>query len=232
MSDAVLDTVEISFALHDLRTTIAGEPMLSWFRLTEGVFDMRVGSNSIYDPPSGGVDYYVARLWEDLIRIEPFAVEPVPAPLVALISNPEKWRRTVDELMDRSPGQTRRGGALSWWTRRLLDSSYLADPPHLALVCVDSEIRIVTDAGHSARPMVVDALQFTAELSSFDRRLISTMASRLEEIKSNALVPFDAIEELQLDHDRRSRYRSTTLSHHIPTDWSSVLRALEELKVL
>lgn len=58
------------------------------------------------------------------------------------------------------------------------------------------------------------------------------MASRLDEAKENALIAPDALEELQLDHNRRARYRSTTLANHVPSDWPSLLRALEELDVL
>lgn len=172
MADVSIGPFELSFALDELHAVIVSEPMLSWFRLTDGVFDMRVGATSVYGPLAGGVEYYVARLWEDLIRLEPFAVEPVPAPLVTLLRNHEEWRRPIDGLMERSPGQTRPGGALSWWTRRRLDSSYLADPPDLAFVRLGSDTRIVTTgAGSMATPTAVAAKQFSEEVASFDKRL-------------------------------------------------------------
>jgi hypothetical protein len=233
VSNTVLSRFEITFILNDFIEALAVEPIPSWFRLSDGAFDVHCSTTSIYGAVRDGVHYYVARPWEDLIAVEPFALEPIPHRLVELVSSPERWASTVEEIMDRSPGETRTGGALGWWTNRIVDSSYLVGGPELAFVRVGSEIRIFgTTAGHAACVATVGADQFAEEMSLFDRRLIEAMATRLDELTTRRLVDAPTLEELRADHDRRAALRAYTLARHLPTDWASVLRALEQLHVV
>lgn len=232
MSNTVSDDFEISFSLGSLSEIVSSEPMLSWFRLSDGVFDARVGAHSLYAPPPGGVDYYVARLWEDLVRVEPFAVEVVPARLADLIADPPTWQKAVDQLLERSPDASRTGGTLAWWARRVVDSSYLTDGPTLRFIRVDTNVRIIRTVDRERSVAVVAAQQFASEMSAFDRRLIAAMATRLDELDNMRLIPPSELEQVRFDHMRRANYRFQTLSHHVPTDWGAVLHALQQLGFL
>jgi hypothetical protein len=228
-----LDKIDITFELNPLDDTVAKEKLPTWFRLTDGTFDVSVGSGSIYRAKSDGVHYYVARLWEDLIAVEPYALEPIPTPIEALIEDVQRWAATIDDLMDRSPGEMRPGRALAWWSNRLVDSSYLSRGPELAFVRVDSEVRIIRSVpGDEASVVAVKAGQFADEMSSFDGRLVAAMAARLDELAESRLLHPPMLEQIRLDHEGRARDRSTTMLHHVPTDWSAVLLALKQLKVL
>lgn len=180
--------------------------------------------------------YQVARLWEDLVAVEPCALEPVPARIVDLLSDSERWAATLDELLERA-AEPRPGQSLRWWFRRVANSSYLVRGPELAFVRIGSEIRVTRtvpgDEVGEAGVMTVNANQFAEEMSQFDRRLIDAMAARLDEMERERLIPPSTIEGLRLDHEERARkrYRSSS-SHHLPTDWPAVLGYLEEMKVL
>ncbi len=227
------ERVDISFELGPLRGIVVAEPMLSWFRLTDGTFDVRVGSVSLYRAAPDGVSYYVARIWEDLVGVESYALEAVPAPIAGMIDDLQRWTATIEDLMERSPGETRPGGALAWWTNRLIDSSYLSNGAEFVFVRVGSDVRVMqTLAGNTASVVTVDAQQLSEEISSFDRRLIRLMANRIDETEGSRLVPSSTVDELRLDHEDRAEYRSRSLSHHIPTDWPSVMGSLERLKIL
>lgn len=205
--------------------------MPSWFRLTDGEFDVRIGARTIYSTQAG-VRYYVARLWEDLVAVEPYALEAVPDPIVDVVSDVQRWAATVDDIMERTPGETRPGGALAWWTNRLIDSSYLSKGPECGFLRVDAEVRIIRSVpGGSPEVLCVNSEQFSAEVARFDRRFIDTMAARLDEAESSGLVSPASMETLRLDHDDRARYRSS-VAGYVPTDWKAVVRSLEQLSVL
>lgn len=112
------------------------ESRLHWFGLTDGWYWieldghelLRYSDRTLRETNGGGlpyVDYYVVRLWEDILELLPAALEPVPDDLVDLISSDQRvWWRDEDEAEDVIE-------AAIWYGNHKLDMGYLRNPPHL-----------------------------------------------------------------------------------------------------
>ncbi|MGW6509744.1 DUF5984 family protein [Streptomyces niveus] len=74
--------------VHDIQPWGGDTPSPSWFSLTDGWYDIEADGRHLFRHPAGGtsVDYYVVRLWEDVLDALPQALEPVPADLVAFMA--------------------------------------------------------------------------------------------------------------------------------------------------
>lgn len=115
-------------------------PRLHWFGLTDGWYWIELGEirllrfSADYEIPY--VDYYVVRLWEDLLGLLPAVLEEVPADLVGFLrSDHLGWNEVESDDAE---------AAIYWWSDRYLDLGYLREPPTLCcwrLVCGTSRRR-------------------------------------------------------------------------------------------
>jgi hypothetical protein len=86
------------------------EPSLHWFGLSDGRYWIQIGETEVFRysktvlaayPPQDPalathsldpyLDYYVARLWEDILEIVPDILDPLPAPLVQRMEPIDTW---------------------------------------------------------------------------------------------------------------------------------------------
>ena len=98
----------------------ASKDELHWFGLTDGVYWVE-GGGAVRPP--GEIDYYVARLWEDVVRLATMLREPAPPDLGALLrSDPGSW---TDPFADEA------WAAVSWHGDHLLDLGYVTGAPEV-----------------------------------------------------------------------------------------------------
>ena len=97
-----------------------GERHLHWFALTDGRYRMEVDGHELLD-----VDYYLARLWEDLLDWTSDVLEPVPEALAEFVSS--------DPLHWTDPDTDEADEARIWHDSHRLDLGYLRQPPTIGL---------------------------------------------------------------------------------------------------
>jgi len=142
--------------LHGGRT-VEGGRFLNWFGLTLGHYwistplgdVLRYSDETVWrwNLQSPYVDYQVARLFLYLQELIPLSLEPVPADIAAIVSDPDWYARseawcTVDE--EKADDWEYRHdlwyGALEWWHQRELDTSYLTHGEFLRMWRVEDDL--------------------------------------------------------------------------------------------
>ncbi|WP_107654844.1 DUF5984 family protein [Nocardia suismassiliense] len=230
---------------------------LHWFALTEGWYYIDLGDHHLLrfsdrttellrtqsgrhkTPHDCYVEYYVARLWEDVLTLLPNALEPVPNDLVDFIAA---------EATDWSWADTPEVDAAStWYGDRTLDTGYLWFGPHLRWWrTVDGSADTVTVAWHyPADPeseieftgpptgrVSVPTDEFRTAVIEFDRDLLAAMAARLREFESSGPPPGIEIDSAQLAYEQHDRARrlSRALDRRPDTDWSAVRAGAHTLR--
>ena len=110
---------------------------LSWYGLTNGWYDLVVGEQRLFSAPDGdprGIDYQVARLWEELLAAAPFVLEPLPRALAARARRGDawaRWERDTREAAD-ALGEVAEL-AVAWWSHRTVGSYHLRGAPDMNL---------------------------------------------------------------------------------------------------
>ena len=229
-------------------------PALHWFALTSGWYWIDVGDHellrysestlrrwAIEEGESGElipyVEYYVVRLWEDVLEMVSVLTEPVPADLVDFVA---------DELSgwasrDVSPQAEAAG---SWHSDHSMYMGPLQNAPHVRLwrTIIDGDDAVTIDWKHRpgsdtrfAAPatgrVVVSTSSFDAAVSEFDRTLLAAMEERVAALE--AAGPLPGV-RLDLDHLRREqRDRAAWLrrarARQVSTDWTAVRAGAREL---
>ncbi|MEU6412490.1 DUF5984 family protein [Microbispora sp. NPDC046933] len=133
---------------------------LHWFGLTEGWYWIELADHELLryvpGPPRHAdstarpyVDYYLARLWEDVIEMTPAVLEPVPADLLDFVTaGHDAWRPVNSDAAST---------AAVWYDEHTLDLGYIQQPPRIrAWRTVSDELDTVTvtwrhDAGVTRR---------------------------------------------------------------------------------
>lgn len=129
-------------------------PTLHWFGLSDGWYWLTVGGSELFrydrafmrreepwcaDPTAlPYVDYYVVRLWEDLLEQLPAVLAPVPPELAERVSDAVSWRDWQErasqwlDALDEHGDQAAFDAAVDlveaacgWWVERRLDTGYL-----------------------------------------------------------------------------------------------------------
>ena len=232
-------------------------PTLHWFGLTEGWYWIEVGGHellrySTIDSPHPYVDYYVVRLWEDILDLLPAVLEPVPAELQPFIgSDAAQWAVDPDDTGDDSATPAHEEApedpadmAAAWYGSHDLDLGYLRAAPRLRFwrvvdgdrddVTVDWQHdpggEVVFTAGRSLR-ICVPTAEFVEAVLAFDRDLISAMGRRvdlLERHGGRAGVHVD-LPGLRHEHQERA-HRIRTPQPEAPTpDWEVVRQGVQQL---
>jgi len=234
------------------------QPRLHWFGLTEGRYWIEVGKHRLLrrrtrdDRPHPCVDYYLARLWEDVNVLTPDVLESVPADLMAFIaSEPAQWvcdwlgfvhdgREDVDPESPDHPVVT----AAIWHGEHYLDFGYLRNPPRVRLwraVHGDSD-RITVDwrhdddgeIGFTAGPTVrisVSTTEYLEAVRELDRELMATMRQRVDELQRRGGLPGVDLDlaSLRREHDDRAGWLASNLDRSRKTDWDAVREGAQQL---
>ncbi|HTI13753.1 MAG TPA: DUF5984 family protein [Dictyobacter sp.] len=213
------------------------EPVLHWFGLSDGQYWIQIGETELfrysnmfleaYYPQSSVavctlqsyVDYYVVRLWEDILAIMPTILDPLPTSLVQRVEPIDKWlqwcekvRNWLDdpqELCSEETLDTRLdiyNKALLWWENRQLYTGPINFEPGIFFWSDGQFVHCVWDSRDSKSKdkfliwasvygtEVVPMTTFIEAVTSFNGRFISAMAERVD----TALVDWSR-PEIQLD---------------------------------
>lgn len=150
-----------NFQLHPIAEVAPfGQPPhlhLHWFGLTDGWYWIDTGSEELFRYTSVILqhwqrnspelrsfsnldyypDYYVVRLWEDILDLLPNVLEPIPAPLAALLTSETEWDALYDRFVRKLESENDEEtidvylDAMSWWRARRLSTSHLRSGPHI-----------------------------------------------------------------------------------------------------
>ena len=225
------------------------QPTLHWFGLTSGWFWIEADGRHLPQYSERAVqrwnlnrpypDYYVVRLWEDLLILCWALTEPVPADVVHFVDGSFPSRELPDD--DISPAVDAAFEAQSDYQ---LDLGYLTNAPavtcwrHIAadLDLVTLRQRILpagrdTFDGPDLLEVTVPTAEFFAAVHDFDRRLIAAMAERVTELERTgppAGVELD-VDTLRAEHVRRDRWLAERLAAPRHVDWSQVRAGIAEI---
>ncbi|MBF6341812.1 hypothetical protein IU450_38925 [Nocardia abscessus] len=227
------------------------ERRLHWFGLTEGWFCLDVGGiellryteQTLASFPLDGspaappwADYYVVRLWEDMLTALPYILEPVPDDLVDFVAaGSAEWADTDDleiPLID---------AAYSACGQRCVDTSYLRFGPTLrwwrTLAPVDTVIvdwqfavdpdgKIAFTAPLSGRTSV-STDEFVAAVTDFDHRLLEAMQQRVDRLAATGVPPGVELDIPGLvgEQAQRRTWLPQALAQQVGIDWDAVRAA-------
>lgn len=247
------------------------EKSLHWFGLTDGCYWLEVGGTELlrYSQPlldhwareypkarlSPYVNYYVVRLWEDILGMLPAVLEPIPEDLMAYIRPGgvwgswaawEQWSNRAHVWMDAVEDDSWEffGNATAWWGERRLDTGYLsagsaiwfwsqADCVHIRWDNTDLCVEGLPVWANMSGESELSATEFVAEVRSFDARLIQAMAERVDEVRQDWPHPEVRLDwnDLRKEHRRRSTFCAECLIQPPrQTNWDEVRQALAEVE--
>ncbi|NDJ34746.1 MAG: hypothetical protein GYB64_08755 [Chloroflexi bacterium] len=242
-----------------------GQPTLHWFGLTDGWYWLIVDGQETFrytdkilrqwgidkdDPPY--VDYYVVRLWEDVLEILPFVLNPIPPEVTAHLFPPEEWlawfaraSTWIEANLDNDEAWSLYIQATGWWSNRQLDTAYLEAAPDLTFWRTGDEMHIHWDgAGRRMEGTQVWACEyaretlpvdtFTDRVESFHRAFFTEMRSRVDSARKSWKRPDIELDKTALydEHKERSTWLSRRLADDpglFADDWDRVLEAIQVL---
>lgn len=253
----------INFTLAPFEKIVSwGEPgsyRLHWFGLTYGEYWIEAGVASLFEysdhARAAGVErycnYQVVRLYEDLMDMLPYILEPVPRSLAPyMFGEPANaLRNACDACRDRSDGGLDADysfelteAAVMWSRKRYLDSSYLTPSANIAIWSDQERVHIAWDnrdrqfAGESAWSARLGAHQmsrdeFVEEMRSFHVRLTEQMAARVDQVAAGHLSSEIEIDlpGLIREHEQRARPFNAALAMIQATDWQQAEGAIGEI---
>jgi hypothetical protein len=221
---------------------------LHWFGLTQGWYWIELDGHELLrysdqtvrrwvadgylGPPYA--DYYAVRLWEDLLRLLPAVLEPVPADLVPFIeADSTGWRERDEHEEDFT--------AEGWYGDRVLDLGYLRNSPVIRwwrtigdggdTVTVDwwnrrdeQDLGVAfTDPVRGRLALATEA--FVAAVRDLDRDLMAAMHERIGKLEAGHVVLPDVeldLTALRAEHHDRATWLRRALDRPVVTDWTAV----------
>ena len=204
------------------------------------------------------VDYQVVRLWEDVIYMLPMVLEPVPEDMARHVrsggawESRAAWERWWEKASDWGQEQDDDASwelydqASGWWRARALDSGHFRASPSIWFwregdtVFVRWDNRGILLDGFPVWSAEVGEVSMTAaafleEVRSFDGRLISAMAERVNAAQ-NWYRPEIRLDwnGLNAEHQQRATTFRDVLTHPplsaVPADWNAARAAFAELE--
>ncbi len=235
--------------LREVKPWGADRPTLHWFGLTDGWYWIEAGDHEFLRYTDEAVrrwdlrrpypDYYVARLWEDLIVLRWALQEPVPADLVPFVNGTFARR----EFPDADDFGVEVEAAFDFQGDHLVDFGYLTHAPTLFCWRHYAEGRDVvtlsqhvpaggrgTFAGPPRREVTVPAAEFFDAVDDLDRRLVSAMEGRVAEAEGEPLAGIDLdLGQLRAEHERRRRWRELRAAEPRHVGWAAVRAGAAEI---
>lgn len=245
---------------------------IHWFALTQGIYRLKVGdeyllnysdeftthiSKNFPQTQYQGtfVDYYIVRLWEDLIDILSHILEPVPKELRHFLESDYKTQRALfekvgdwhdkaklDKALNNDEIWEIRENTTNWIDHRNLDFGYLSPSANIWIWSDENDVIISWDN----REIIVDEIQvwsalrgdyrinrneFITELQRFDNQLFSEMAVRINEIcknRTNKEIHID-FEQLKSEQKNRATWMKSWFNSNQKTDWKKVAEAFNKV---
>jgi len=228
---------------------------LSWFGLTQGEYRLKVGAEYLlnyseeftnynienfpeYPFNTTFVDYYIVRLWEDILEILPAILEPVPKEIQHLVDYDYKTQLNWIEKINNYSSE--KSDATDWLDNRWLDSAYLSpsariwsDENNVVISWDNREVKIegipVWSATHGSYRINKD--DFINEVRRFDKNLFAEMNERVEIICQdwkNSEIKID-FEHLKYEQKDRATWLESRLKSVRETDWKEVISAMKSI---
>lgn len=226
---------------------------LHWFGLTSGrywistplgeVLRYTNERQQLWDLASPYADYQVARFFEDLQTVLPFALEPVPSDIAAVASNSEWHDRSV-AWMESIPLNDDKldlwYAANWWWSERHIDSAHLSHGPYFNFWRIDDQVFIRWEERSKENvwttpdgQLAIDVTEFQIEAHRFLDEVLTQMDQRVESIRTKGWTRTDCsldIESLVQEQSQRAASLHENKSRRALTDWSAVRSSLECLQ--
>jgi hypothetical protein len=226
-------------------------PTLHWFGLTSGWYCMR-GQDSEFlryrdeavrrwDLERPYPDYYVARLWEDLIALRGALRAPVPEDLVPFVDGTFLSR----EFPDRDDLGDDVDAVFGIQSDYGLDVGYLIDSPRVSCwrhVADGSDLvtfrQAITPAnsgtfeGPKRLDATMPAAEFFAAIEDFHRRFIVAMEKRVAGLERSGLplgIGLD-LQQLRAEQVQRSSWLGQRLASRRDVDWAKVRAGAAEVR--
>jgi hypothetical protein len=213
------------------------ERRVHWFALTDGRYRIEIGDHELLrfsDDPSSPhpyVDYYVVRLWEDVLQWTPAVMEPVPADLVGFISGDDRrWGNRCAEA------------ARLWYGTHTLDLCYLTHPPSIRAWRVrDGDLDTVTvrwdhrAGGRYAAPLsgqvTVPTASFEAAVGRLSDEFFAVMEDRIATLQAQGAPAGVEVDLVRLVAEQGERAVWGQRPGREPdTDWDEVRRGARRLQ--
>lgn len=239
---------------------------LSWFGFTEGSYRIKVGSEYLLNysnefvaywnqkfPKASNkslVDYYVVRLWEDILDMLPHVLEPLPNPIVSLFSKNEmawfEWEQNAICWVEDQPDEDQAIEIFEdaiWWQRvRCLDAGYLQNSPRIWIwstpqwvivswdnsdIAVDGMCVWSVGRGHYR----MQRSEFIDEVCSFHNKLMGQMAERVERIEKHWDRPevYVDTQHLRYEQNDRGTWLDNALKSSSSVAWDDVMAAVDTI---
>jgi len=182
--------------------------VLSWYGISSGFYWINVGDQTLFqysdeyiqlhmaeeckrDPKWQYFDYYVSRLYEDLLTLLPNSLQVIPDNLLGLvgdINSSMDWQRLVYEAYDDGGGDDEIGNAAEWWEVRRLQG--MGGGPEIAIFRCENNIVIRWDCSGleddgvqvwsaTRGECILEIDEFQSEIDSFSQRFLTEMSARV-----------------------------------------------------
>jgi len=237
----------------------AGSYSLHWFGLTDAEYWIQVGDTALFEYSENAraagtgryVEYQVVRLYEDLLEMLPYILEPVPTHLIQYFTGETArvWENTYSDWCDRNcdlpdKEQVNRifDAAIARTGKRWLDSSFLTPSASIRIwsdasgVHIDWDNRKKMYAGLPAwtadhGTIQLSRSEFIDEVRSFHSRLMTEMSARVERVLAGALSSEINVDlpGLVREHDQRTQSLDIAMRLSGNTDWSQTEWAIQEI---
>ncbi|MEV6394662.1 DUF5984 family protein [Streptomyces sp. NPDC051907] len=223
------------------------QPVLHWFGLTAGWYCIDLDGHEVLrysersvrelrDSSDGSrphpyVDYFVVRLWEDVLALVSDAMEPVPQDLLGVAA-------------DHSPDWTwldapEAEAALTWHGAGYLYTDYLRVAPDVrcwrTVVGEDDTVTVAWEheadpegviefAGPQTGRVTMPTGEFLAAVTELDRALLAAMDERISELEQSGPLPGVHVDVEQLRREQRDRaaWLQRARDREPGTDWDTV----------
>lgn len=226
-------------------------PTLHWFALTSGWYWIEVGEHELLrysdrtlqrwaideGELTPYVEYYVVRLWEDVLEMVSVLTDPVPTDLVEFVAGDlPNWA-----TRDNSPQADAAG---SWHCAHAMYMGPLLGAPHIRLwrTIIDGEDTVTIDWQHPSgtdiefsAPAIgrisMPFRSFDNAVTEFDRALLAAMDERvtaLEAAGPPAGVHLD-LPHLRREQLERAEWLQRARARHAATDWVAIRAGAREL---
>lgn len=188
------------------------------------------------------VDYQVARLLEDIEDRLPVVLEPVPADIGVVISDPA-WLSRAAGWSQKEPHNREMedrwelyDAAMSWWHEREIVTGYLCHGPRLSFWRIGDEVHFrwaVENNQEGDIPVFLvptgycrmDSQRFQTAAYGFCEAVLSAMQRRVDQVRQEGWRRTDChldIGELMAEQQRRVAFLSVLRDRSSVTDWERV----------
>ena len=228
-------------------------PNLHWFGLTWGDYWITTPlgealryteeQQRIWGFTSPYVDYNVARLFEDVQCMLPFALEPVPMDIAELTTD-RAWYNHSFQWMGSSLENDERidlwHGANEWWHDRHIDTLYLVDGPHFNFWRIGDQVFVRWEYSGPTGIWEVPSGQFVLDVTDFQTavfdfldEVIMQMDQRVQTIATKGWTRPGCdldVKALVREQQQRAIWVNENKQRRANTDWISVRGFLERLQ--